>query len=50
MNIFDDNERNNQKADHSHDWEDKVGASQGQNTNPEEFDLGKCQGIAIYCS
>lgn len=46
MNIFDDDhERNNQGASHCHDREDEIGASQEQNTDKEEFDLGKCQGI-----
>ena len=44
--IFDDHERNNKEAGHCHDCrEDEIGASQEQNTNKEEFDLGKCQGI-----
>ena len=46
MNIFDDDhERNNQEAGHCHDREDETGASQEQNTDKEEFDFGKCQGI-----
>ena len=48
MNIFDDHERNNQEAGHYHDREE-IGASREQNTNKEDFDFGKCQGIAIYC-
>ena len=46
MNIFDDDhERNNQEAGHCHDREDETGASQEQNTDKEEFDFRKCQGI-----
>ena len=49
MNIFDDHERNNQEAGHYHDRKEEIGASREQNTNKEDFDFGKCQGIAIYC-
>ena len=41
MNIFDDDHaRNNQKACQCHDWEAEIGASQEQNINKEELDLG----------
>ena len=44
MNIFDDDcERNYQKADHCHDWEDEIGASLEQNTNKQELDFGRCK-------
>ena len=33
---------------YQHDQEDKIGVSQEQNTDKEEFDLGKCQGIICY--
>ena len=49
MNIFDDDhERDNQETGHCHDQEDKIGVSQEQYTDKEEFDLGKCQGIICY--
>ena len=49
MNIFDDDhERDNQETAHCYDREDEIGVSQEQNTDEEEFNLGKCQGIICY--
>ena len=50
MNIFDDDcERNNQKTDHYHDWEDKIGASLKQNTNKEKLDFGSVK-VRIFAA